>query len=122
MLKDSTVTATIAVKNAAEAKQFYGQTLGLELLNEEPILVYKSGDNLLYVYESPTGGSGQASCATWNVDNLEELVKELQGKGVKFEHYDFPGSEWEGDINVMGEGKAAWFKDPSGNTLALVSM
>jgi len=122
MLGDSTVTATIAVKDGAEAKKFYSDTLGLELVGEDPILSYKSGANLLYVYESPTGGTGQASCATWNVSNMEEIVKDLEGKGVEFEHYDFGAGINESAIHVNGDSKAAWFKDPSGNVLALVQM
>ena len=31
-----------------------------------------------------------------------------------------PGMKLEGDIHVMGDGKAAWLKDPDGNILALV--
>ena len=122
MLGESTVTATIAVKDAAAAKKFYSETLGLQIVRKEPILVYKSGDNLLYVYESPTGGTGQASCATWNVEDIEAVVKDLQTRGVQFEHYDFGGGLPEGDIHINGDSKAAWLKDPDGNILALVQM
>ena len=122
MLKDYPVTATIAVKDKAKGKQFYSEVLGLELVSEDPILVYKSGDTKLYVYDSPTGGTGQASVATWNVDNLEDVVKELTGKGVEFEHYDLGGGKPDSPIHDNGSSKAAWFKDPDGNTIALVSM
>ena len=36
-----------------------------------------------------------------------------------FEHYDMPGVEHQGDVHVMGEMQAAWFKDPDGNTLCV---
>jgi catechol 2,3-dioxygenase-like lactoylglutathione lyase family enzyme len=124
MLKDYPVTATIAVKDGAKGRQFYSEVLGLELVNEDQIMVFKSGGNTLYVYESPTGGTGQASCATWNVkaDDMEALVKDLQSKGVEFERYDFGGGKPDGPIHEGGGGKAAWLKDPDGNILALVSM
>jgi len=32
-----------------------------------------------------------------------------------------PGMTREGDVHVGGSMKAAWFKDPDGNILALVS-
>ncbi len=48
-------------------------------------------------------------------------MKELQSKGVTFEHYDMPGRELEGDIHVVAGIKVAWFKDPDGNILNLVS-
>ncbi len=40
---------------------------------------------------------------------------------MKFEHYDFPDMQRRGDVHVSGDMKAAWFKDPDGNILALVS-
>lgn len=124
MLKDYPVTATIAVKDKAKGKQFYSEVLGLELVSEDPILVYKCGGNTLFVYDSPTGGSGQASAATWSVaaDDMEAVVKDLQDKGVEFERYDFGEGKPDGPIHGMGDSKAAWFKDPDGNVLALVSM
>jgi hypothetical protein len=45
----------------------------------------------------------------------------LKGKGVRFEHYDFPNTKRDGDVHVFGELKAAWFKDPDGNILSIVS-
>jgi hypothetical protein len=50
------------------------------------------------------------------------VVEALRGKGVTFEHYDdLPGTTRDGDIHVMGDLKGAWFKDPDGNVLALIS-
>jgi len=73
------------------------------------------------VYESRFAGTNQATSATWIVrDDLAGVVKDLAAKGVKFEHYDMPGMQLEGDVHVMGDGKAAWFKDPDGNILAIV--
>jgi hypothetical protein len=52
---------------------------------------------------------------------MEQVVRDLRGKGVSFEHYQLPGLTLKGDIHE-GEGmKAAWFKDPEGNIHALVS-
>jgi hypothetical protein len=48
-------------------------------------------------------------------------VRALKGKGITFEHYEFPDVRHEGDVHVMGDMRAAWFKDPDGNILALVS-
>jgi catechol-2,3-dioxygenase len=123
MLGDSDVVATIAVKDITSGKKFYGETLGLKQIDENPGgVTYKSGNSKLFVYAAPTGGTNQASSATWNVADLADVVKDLSAKGVKFEHYDMPGMTLEGDIHVMGPMKAAWFKDTAGNTLALVQM
>jgi hypothetical protein len=74
------------------------------------------------VYESQYAGTNEATAATWVVGaELASVVRALGGKGVKFEHYDFPDARMEGDVHVMGETRAAWFKDPDGNIHALVN-
>lgn len=122
MLAESRVFATIAVIDIAASKTFYGETLGLQQVDENPGgVTYESGGGKLFVYESQTAGTSQATCASWDVADIEAVVAELQGKGVQFETYpNFP-VEWQGVIAVMGPMKSAWFKDPSGNILAVGS-
>lgn len=123
MLGDTDVIATCAVKDIEKAKKFYGSTLGLTLLpsQEAGVLSYKSGKSALLVYQSQYAGTNQATAATWAVTDLEGTVQALKAKGVRFEHYDLPGTERTGDIHGSGRTKAAWFKDPDGNILAVVS-
>ncbi len=122
MLNEGTVYATIAVKDMDEAKQFYGETLGLKQIDENPGgVTYESGTGKLFIYQAPSAGTNQATSATWEVSDMEGAVQALKSKGVSFEHYDMPDSEWQGDIMMMGSMKAAWFKDPTGNTLMIGS-
>lgn len=122
MLSDSTIFATIAVSDIASGKKFYGETLGLEQTDENPGgVTYTSGGGKLFVYESQTAGKGEATCAAWEVGDIESVVEDLKAKGISFEHYDFPGGTREGDIHTMGPMKAAWFKDPDGNILSVGS-
>lgn len=55
----------------------------------------------------------------WTVDDVEEEVTELKGRGVSFDTFEMEGIEWSGDIATMGDSKAAWFKDSEGNILAI---
>jgi catechol 2,3-dioxygenase-like lactoylglutathione lyase family enzyme len=123
MLGNNNVMATIAVKNLDAAKEFYEGVLGLERMPvEESVLAYRSGDSRVLVYESQFAGTNKATAATWAVgDDIERVVAGLKQKGVKFEHYDFPGGRVEGDIHITGNTKAAWMTDPDGNILALVN-
>jgi catechol 2,3-dioxygenase-like lactoylglutathione lyase family enzyme len=123
MLGEKNAIATIAVKNLDTARKFYEGVLGLKREpSEEPsVAEYKSGATEVMVYESKFAGTNQATALTWFVDQLEKLVQSLKEKGVKFEHYDMPGTELRGDIHVFGNLKNAWFKDPDGNILSLVS-
>lgn len=114
------VFATIAVSDIAAGKEFYGHTLGLKQVDENPGgVTYESGGGRLFVYQSPAAGSGLATSAAWGVEDVVGTVEELKAKSITFEHFDLPGATWDGDIAVMGPMKAAWFKDPDGNTLSV---
>ena len=123
MLADTDAVATVAVKDLKAAKKFYGDTLGLKSVPvpEPEVLNYKSGNSTVLVYKSQFAGSNKATSVTWIVDDVEGTVKDLKAKGVAFEHYDFPGMTRKGDVHIAGKSKAAWFKDPDGNILAVVS-
>ena len=122
-LAESDVLAMVAVKDLEKAKEFYAGTLGLQQAMENMGGVgYKCGGGKLFVYQSDTAGTNKATSASWEVHDIEAVVAELKAKGVTFETYDIPGAKQEGDVSVMGEMKAAWFKDPDGNTLGLTQM
>jgi catechol 2,3-dioxygenase-like lactoylglutathione lyase family enzyme len=116
--------ATIAVRDINAARKFYEGTVGLKVANDmmPEAVTLKSGSSKVLVYRSQYAGTNKATAATWIVGNdLEKIVKELKAKGVSFEHYDMPGVTHKGDIHVGAGPDAAWFKDPDGNILALVS-
>ena len=46
-------------------------------------------------------------------------MRELRGKGVKFEEYDFPGLKTVNGIATTGDIKTGWFRDSEGNILAI---
>ena len=125
MFSKKEAVATIAVKNTKAAKKFYEGILGLkpENADQDGVLTYKSGDSRLFVYESQFAGTNKATSATWTSSgkDFDGTVESLKKKGVKFEHYDFPNMTRKGDVHVSGDMKAAWFKDPDGNILALVT-
>jgi catechol 2,3-dioxygenase-like lactoylglutathione lyase family enzyme len=123
MLADNNAVATIAVKDIKVAKKFYEGTVGLKpsASTEPEVLEYKSGSSRIFVYKSEFAGTNKATAVTWSVDDTEEVVRALKSKGVVFEHYDMPGLTRKGDVHVGGKMKAAWFKDPDGNILAIVS-
>lgn len=124
MLNRKNAMATIAVRDINTARSFYGDTLGLEQSGAEgeDLIRYRSGDSTLVVYRSDYAGSNQATAATWSVgEDLEQIVRELQSKGVAFEHYNMPGLTLQGDIHVGAGIRLAWLRDPDGNILNIVS-
>jgi catechol 2,3-dioxygenase-like lactoylglutathione lyase family enzyme len=124
MLANKDAATNLAVRNVNTAKKFYEGTLGLKPVGKqgEHLVAYRSGGSTLLVYESEYAGTNKATALTWTVgDDVEGIVSELKSKGVSFEHYDLPGMTRKGDVHVAGHMKAAWFKDPDGNILSLVS-
>ena len=124
MLGTRDAVANIAVRDLTAARKFYAETLGLEPVDAEgeELIVFRSGKSLLNVYRSQYAGTNKATAVTWTVgDQVENVVRALKAKGVAFEHYDMPGMKREGDVHLGGDMKVAWFKDPDGNILNIVS-
>jgi catechol 2,3-dioxygenase-like lactoylglutathione lyase family enzyme len=124
MLANKDAATNLAVRNLKTAKKFYESTLGLKPVGKqgEHLVAYRSGGSTLLVYESEYAGTNKATALTWTVgDDVEGMVSALKAKGVSFEHYDLPGMTRKGDVHVAGDMKAAWFKDPDGNILSIVS-
>ncbi|HET6924989.1 MAG TPA: VOC family protein, partial [Candidatus Saccharimonadales bacterium] len=93
MLSECDMSPVLAVKDLQKGKEFYSQTLGLEVEKEDDdIILFSSGDTMLQVYQSQYAGTNQATAATWEVEDLEDIVSELKDKGITFEQYDLPGA------------------------------
>ena len=122
MLGSKDATVTLAVSDLERARDFYENTLGLEPTQEPPgAVLYRSGQSVVMVYPSEYAGTNQATAASWAVgDEFDAIVEGLRAKGVTFEHYDLPEMTREGDVHVMGDIRAVWFKDPDGNILNLI--
>lgn len=124
MLSDNEAIATVAVKDLKAAAEFYEGKLGLQEASREgeELIGYRCGNSVLNVYRSEYAGTNKANAVTWAVgDDVEGTVRALKAKGVVFEHYDMPGMKLEGDVHIGADMKVAWFKDPDGNILNIVS-
>ena len=123
MFSNATAVATVAVRDLARAKAFYGDILGFPLAQEAMgVATYKTGGSKLFVYESAFYGTNKATSVTFPIEDVSAVAADLKAKGVSFEHYDnVPGLRLEGDVYVGDGMEVAWFKDPDGNTLSIVS-
>jgi catechol 2,3-dioxygenase-like lactoylglutathione lyase family enzyme len=124
MLANRDAIATIAVKDLNAARRFYEGALGLKPVatEGEEVVTYKSGHSAVNVYRSQYAGTNKATAMTWDVGKeVDDVVRTLKDKGVRFEHYDLPGLKREGDIHVADGFRTAWFKDPDGNILNVIS-
>ena len=124
MLKEKSSSAIVAVRDIARARDFYEKILGLELMSEAMgVLTFRTGATRLIVYPSQEAGTNRANAVVWDCGGeIDAIVKDLEGKGVAFEHYQMEGVRLEGNIHVAGPMKMVWFKDPDGNILHLNNM
>jgi catechol 2,3-dioxygenase-like lactoylglutathione lyase family enzyme len=124
MLRDKDAVANLAVKDLSVAKKFYEGTLGFEPVGRQgdELIIYRSGKTTFNVYRSKEAGTNRATALTWSVGrDVKAVTGQLKAKGVTFEHYDMPGLTLEGDVHVGHGMQVAWFKDPDGNILNIVS-
>lgn len=121
MLANSAVRPTIPVTNLDRAKKFYVEALGLKPLSEGmqgmAILGAGSGTQIELYQRGQT--KADHTVATFEVDDIEQVVKSLQEEGVKFEEYDMPEIKTQNGIATQGKVKAAWFKDMDQNIICI---
>jgi len=120
MLATNKLKAFVSTTNPQKAKQFYGETLGLELMSEDGFaLQFNANGTFLRVTTVQKLQPQQFTVLGWNVDDIYNAVEELKANGVVFEIYGFPGQDENGIWTAPGGTKVAWFKDPDGNVLSL---
>jgi catechol 2,3-dioxygenase-like lactoylglutathione lyase family enzyme len=116
------VSPAAAVSDMDRARAFYEGTLGLrpgEDMGEAVTYPCGAGTALL-VYRSEFAGQTGATIAGFEVPEVADAVADLSGRGVTFEQYDQPGIRTdERGIFDAGPFRAAWFRDPDGNTFAI---
>jgi catechol 2,3-dioxygenase-like lactoylglutathione lyase family enzyme len=123
MFANTKAFSGFAVDDLQKAREFYGETLGLEtsVLDEEYGLMtlHLAGDRDTLVYQQPNSTPATYTILNFPVEDIDEAVDELAARGVRFERYE--GSEQdEKGISRGGGPYIAWFKDPSGNVLSVL--
>jgi catechol 2,3-dioxygenase-like lactoylglutathione lyase family enzyme len=126
-LKDCEVEPAVAVSDLDRARGFYEGQLRLEPGDEEPGISVRypcGGGTRLFVYLAPdNAGRSTATLAGWSVDDLDATMAELASRGVVFEQYDQPGLRTdERGVFDAGRFRAAWVRDPDGNTMAITQV
>lgn len=125
MLKKFRVDTQIVVTDMKKARDFYENKLGLTSENfpVEGVVMYACGDGTsFFIYQRDKASNADNTVMSFHVENIEGVVAELKEKGVVFEEYDTEDFKTVGSIATMGPIKAAWFKDPDANILALFQM
>ncbi len=110
----------VATLEPDKAKVFYGEVLGLKLIEGSPYaLVFCDGENMLRVQIVAELFPASHTVHGWQVTNIEREIEELASKGVEFLTYDQLGQNALGVWATPEGHKIAWLKDPDGNILSL---
>ena len=123
MIKGADAFSGFSVNDLAAAKEFYGQTLGIGVDEEGSGLRLKVGrGNGIFIYPKEDHAPATYTILNFPVDNVDRIVEELKGKGVRFEHYENL-TDAKGIARGLSSGRGpdiAWFKDPAGNILSVL--
>ncbi|WP_460070227.1 VOC family protein [Streptomyces sp. YKOK-I1] len=102
------------------ARTFYAETLGLRVSEGNGLLtLHIAGDRDILVYPKPDHTPATYTVLNFPVDDIEEAVDELTGRGVRFERYDHIQADDKGIFRGGGP-LIAWFTDPAGNVLSVI--
>jgi catechol 2,3-dioxygenase-like lactoylglutathione lyase family enzyme len=122
MFKDAKAFSSFSVNDLKPAKEFYGNTLGLEVKELPEGLEIRLADGLnVFLYPKPNHTPASFTVLNFPVDDIDEAVDELNSLGIRLEKYNQPEIRTDEKGIMRGPGpEIAWFKDPAGNVLSVV--
>lgn len=126
MFKDTKAFASFSVNDSEKAKAFYGKTLGLdvrELPGMDGLLQLRlAGGGKVMIYPKADHAPASFTVLNFPVDDVDKAVDGLKDLGVRFESYAQEEIKTDAKGISRDEGMAiAWFKDPAGNILSVLS-
>ncbi len=124
MLGDTPAFSGFAVDDPAAARDFYSDTLGIEVtVHDEAnglMTLHLAGGRDTWVYAKPDFTPATYTILNFQVDDVEATVDELTARGVKMERYE--GFDQDDKGIARGQGPdIAWFQDPAGNILSVLT-
>jgi catechol 2,3-dioxygenase-like lactoylglutathione lyase family enzyme len=119
MFRKTKAFSGFAVDDITVAKEFYSETLELEVTEENGMLRLQiAGGIPVLVYPKPGHTAAEYTILNFPVPDIEATAKELSARGVSFERYN----DEQDELGIFrGQGPLiAWFKDPAGNVLSII--
>ena len=122
LFRQAKAFSSFSVKDLKQAKQFYGDTLGLKVSDTpEGGLELNTAGASVFLYPKPNHTPASFTVLNFHVDDIEAAVREIKALGIQLEQYDLPDMKTDENGIFRGPGpQIAWFKDPSGNILSVL--
>jgi predicted enzyme related to lactoylglutathione lyase len=123
LLRDASVFASFSVDDVKRARQFYGETLGLDVSEDKDMglnLRLHGGTNV-FIYPKDNHQPAGFTVLNFEVPDLDATMEDLRSREVRFEIYK-NGPVRTDDQGVFSQGghRMAWFTDPAGNVLSVI--
>ncbi|HLA96144.1 MAG TPA: VOC family protein [Pyrinomonadaceae bacterium] len=128
MFKNTEAFSSFSVNDIEKAHKFYGETLGVNVSKETEglALTLGGGGGSVFIYPKEDHEAATFTVLNFKVGDLEKTVDDLTASGIKFESFEGEMKTDEKGIfhgGSSGNGpNIAWFKDPSGNFLAVIEV
>jgi catechol 2,3-dioxygenase-like lactoylglutathione lyase family enzyme len=120
MLGSTNIVAFVPITDGERARAFYEGVLGLKFVKDDGFaLVFEANGIMVRAAKMKEVAPAQFTVLGWQVTGIENVVRGLQKKGVRFEVFGFMKQDELGIWTAPTGDKVAWFKDPDGNVLSL---
>ena len=124
MVGNNRISAVLVSTDLERSQTFYqnkvGLTLSTDTIKNHLVFDCGSGSTLLIYGRGSGNKADHTQVRFWSTD-IGKDVAELVGRGVEFEEYAMATFKTvDHVVTSAGIGRAAWFKDPDGNTIGLV--
>jgi catechol 2,3-dioxygenase-like lactoylglutathione lyase family enzyme len=124
MFRETKAFSSFSVDDIQQAKQFYGETLGLDVVETpEGLELHIAGSTPVFIYPSNNYTAPKHTVLNFPVADIDAAIDELAKKGVRMEHYDLPDLKTDERGIFRGDTvprAIAWFKDPAGHVLSVL--
>lgn len=124
MFKDTKTFFSFSSNDLVTARQFYGDTLGLNVsVMPMGLSIQLAGGGKVFIYPKPNHTPASFTVLNFSVEDIDAAVDQLTEAGVTLEKYE---GEIETDEKGIHRGggdggpQIAWFKDPAGNILSVL--
>lgn len=128
MFEDSQAFSSYSVNDTAAARQFYSETLGLDVSEDWMGLKFSfPNGHTVFLYQKDDHQPANFTVLNLPVEDIDATIDKLEALGITMERYgSLPPPAQQDDRGVL-RGKAvemgpdiAWFKDPAGNVIAIL--
>ncbi|MET4636860.1 VOC family protein [Mycetocola sp. 2940] len=117
--------SSFSVDDIDAARSFYSEKLGLTVTDDEMgvLRIKLPGGADVMAYPKPDHTPASFTILNLVVSDVDAAVDDLNGRGIKTKIYDDPNLPTD-DKGIMRDNgpSIAWFRDPAGNVLSVLSM